>query len=81
MAVIPVTDERDGSHKTWTRFPAEHLFNAELVRVITGTNCPVQQVSRNWHAGTSQKPDLNEAVRVAEAAREVNGAVVACWLR
>jgi hypothetical protein len=25
--------------------------------------------------------DLNEAGRAADAAREVNGAVVACWLR
>jgi len=25
--------------------------------------------------------DLNEAARAADAAREVNGAVVACWLR
>ena len=27
------------------------------------------------------EPDLNEAGRAADAAREVNGAMVACWLR
>jgi hypothetical protein len=30
---------------------------------------------------SSTLADLNEAGRAADAAREVNGAVVACWLR
>jgi hypothetical protein len=34
----------------------------------------------NWVSNFSQ-PDLNEAARAADAAREVNGAVVASWLR
>ena len=32
-------------------------------------------------SGAVLEPDLNEAGRAADAAREVNGAVVACWLR
>jgi hypothetical protein len=38
--------------------------------------CPVGAFVRYF-----PDPDLNEAGRAADAAREVNGAVVACWLR
>src|SRR5271169_338892 len=43
-------------------------------------------VTSNWNRIIQTKchfpqADLNEAGRAADAAREVNGAVVACWLR